>query len=336
MSATIEDVAKHSGVSTATVSRALRGLPNVSPATRAIVIKTAETLNYAISPQVSRMASGRKVIGLVRPLADQWFYAKAAFTAEIVLTTAGYDVVRYSVDNTQVQSQLVSQLISRNLVDGFIFSTLALTEGNILALQQSNLPVVTIETSTKEFSSISIDNVEAGKLATRHLINLGHRRIGIITGLNDDPLHFSAPQARTAGYWEALKEGGIEPRSEYEVQGNYSYEGGAEAMKHLFSLHNPPTAIFALSDEMAIGALKIVRDMNLRVPQNISIIGFDDNEVSEYIGLTTIRQPVADYGEIAAKLIIEQIEANSDVKPHHVECPTELVLRSTTGPTPQT
>lgn len=334
MPATIEDVAKHSGVSTATVSRALRGLPNVSPTTRANVLQTAETLNYAISPQVSRIASGRPMIGIIRPLVDQWFYAKMAFTAEVTLTTAGYDVVRYSIDKTQVQSQFLRHLINRKLIDGLIFSTITLGDDALSLLQKAGIPVVTIETTTDTYPSIGINNNGAGKLATRHLINLRHRRIGLITGMESDPQDFTVTSDRTEGYRIALREAGIEWRPEYEVKvlGNYYYEGGAEAMKQLFSLHQPPTAIFAVTDEMAIGALKAVRDMHLRVPEDISIIGFDDNEVAEYVGLTTIRQPVADYGELAAKQIIQQFDDKQTSYAKRIECPTELVLRTTTGP----
>lgn len=334
MPATIEDVAKQSGVSTATVSRALRGLPNVSPSTRDVVLKTAESLNYAISPQVSRIASGRSMIGIIRPLVDQWFYAKLAFTAEVVLSTAGYDVVRYSIDGTHVQPRFLQQLINRKLVDGLIFSTMILGDEALDVLEKAGLPAVTIEAKTDRYPSVGIDNFAAGQLATRHLINLRHRRIGLITGIESDAMSFTATHDRNEGYRVALKEAGIEWRSEYEVKvpGNYHYEGGEEAMKQLFSLHQPPTAIFAVTDEMAVGALKAVRDMHLRVPEDISIIGFDDNEVSEYIGLTTIRQPVADYGELAAKLIMEQVENKNGSLQKCVECPTELVLRSTTGP----
>ncbi|MEM7130070.1 MAG: LacI family DNA-binding transcriptional regulator [Chloroflexota bacterium] len=334
MSATIEEVAKLSGVSTATVSRALRGLPNVAPSTRATVIQTAETLNYAISPQASRIASGRSMIGIIRPLVDQWFYAKLAFNAEIVLSTAGYDVVRYSIERTQIQAQFLRQLINRRLVDGLIFSTVVLDTDALSIVQDARLPVVTIETMTEVFPSIGIDNYAAGQLATRHLINLRHRRIGLITGAENDPTGFTVTNDRTRGYRIALKEAGIEWRPEYEAQvpGNYYYEGGEEAMKQLFSLHQPPTAIFAVTDEMAIGALKAVRDMNLRVPQDISIIGFDDNEVAEYIGLTTIRQPVADYGEVAAKQVIRQFGNDSREESQHIQLPVELILRTTTGP----
>lgn len=251
------------------------------------------------------------------------------------LITAGYDVLRYSVEDSHIQSHLLNQLINRKMVYGFIFLTLTLTPDNISVLRDSGLPVVTVETVTNEFSSVVIDNVAAGKLATRHLLNLGHRRVGMITGLDIGRMHFTVPHARVDGYRSALEEEGIEWRAEYEVPGNFSYEGGAEAMKRLFSLHQPPTAVFALSDEMAIGALKMVRDMNLRVPQDLSIVGFDDNEVSEYVGLTTIRQPVADYGEHAAKQIIQQLAMTEQRPIEHIRCPTELILRTTTGPTPR-
>ncbi|NJN82814.1 MAG: LacI family transcriptional regulator [Caldilineaceae bacterium] len=332
MPATIEDVALEAGVSTATVSRALRGLPNVAPSTRALIIHVAEQLEYHVSPHLSRHLLGRKNIGIVMPLVDQWFFSKVASIAEIQLMTAGCDVARYSIYSLNSQRRILKHLTSSKMVDGLILSTLALSDEDTEMLQGAAIPVVTIETETSIFPSISIDNVAAAELGTRYLINLGHRRIALIEGLDDDPLLYSIPEQRRRGYVQALEKHEIEYRPEFEVAGNYSYAGGAEAMKQLFSLPRPPTAVFALSDEMAIGALKTIRDTNLRVPEDISVIGFDDNDVAEYVGLTTIRQPVAEYGELAAGLILQMLSRSEGDTTESVRRPMTLVLRATSGP----
>jgi DNA-binding LacI/PurR family transcriptional regulator len=225
-------------------------------------------------------------------------------------------------------------LASGRYVDGLIVN-MALVEEDMELLTNLDLPVVTVETETACFASVGIDNVAAARTATRHLINLGHASIGIISGLREDPMRFLVPRQRTEGYRSALRECGIEVRPELDVPGNFSPAGGAEAMIDLLSVHQPPTAVFAFSDEMAIGALKTVRDMNLRVPGDVSVIGFDDHDISRYVGLTTVRQPVAEFGEIAASLLLKRLDGTDkpeEEDPPHIELNSQLVIRSTTGP----
>lgn len=334
MSTTIEDVAKKTGVSNATVSRALRGLPNVAPSTRERILRAAAELNYKISPHVSRQASGHIVIGLILPLTDQWFYSKLATSIELQLMADSFDVVRYSIASLEKLSDLINRICSNRPVDGLILSTLTPSSKDVEKLKNAMIPVVTIETRLNDISSVSVDNFNAAVLATRHLINLGHHRIGLITGLDEDPLHFSVPRAREQGYLQTLADNDITVRPEYIRHGNFSYKGGAEAMKSLFSIHKPPTAVFIISDEMAVGALKTIRDMNLSVPEDVSLIGFDDNDIAEYLELTTLKQPVVNFGELAARLINEHFIDGTEPSIAHYQLPVELVVRATTGPPP--
>ena len=333
MPATIEDVARTAGVSTATVSRALRGLPNVAPSTRNRIFQVAEELDYVITPHLSRLISGRRVIGLLAPLVDQWFHAKLQTAIELELINLGYDAVRYSVDTPENQTDLLRRLASGRLVDGLTIMSLSLSDEEAEFLAKSDLPALTLESTCSGSDSVMIDNVAAAELATRHLINLGHRRIGAITG-SRTALEFHIPGRRIEGYRQALDAAGIEIRPELIQRGNFSFEGGAEAMKLLYSVENPPTAVFAISDEMAIGALKTVRDHNLRVPEDVSIIGFDDHDVSPFVDLTTIRQPVSHYGTLAAQMLVERLESDQIIEIRHVLCQPELILRATTGPAP--
>lgn len=333
MPPTIKDVAEKSRVSTATVSRALRGLPNVTPSTREHVIKIAKEMGYSIDPIASQLRSGRtKNIGIVMPLADSWFYSKVSTAAEAILIHAGYYAIRYSMTSMEAQTTFFERLATRKHVDGLIISSLTLSEEDIQILNHYNIPIVTIETKTDAFSSITIDNVRAAETATCYLLNLGHRHIGVIGGLMDDPLEFSVPNNRLLGYRSALKEYKIDFRPELIVTGNYSLKGGAEAMVHLLSIPSPPTAIFAMSDEMAIGAMKTLQEMNLKIPEDVSVLGFDDNDVSEYMNLSTIRQPVMYYGENAAALLLEQLENNKQPFQQHIRMETKLIIRGSTGP----
>lgn len=330
---TIDDVAQRAGVSTATVSRALRGLENVNPRTRERVMKAVRDLNYVVDPSASRLAAGRTMtVGIVVPLADQWFYSKVVTAAEYALMKNHYDVLRYSILTGEDRQSAFERVASRKRVDGLIIVSLPLTGTESVKLSSSGMPVVTIGTAVPEFSAVSIDNVAAGELATRHLVELGHKRIGVITGFERDPIGFPVPTDRYCGYEKTLKAHNITIYPEYEVPGNFTIAGGAAAMRHLLSLPHPPTAVFAFSDEMAIGALKSARDMEYRVPEDVSVIGFDDHDMAEYIGLTTIHHPVSTYGDEAARMILEAIADPDSYQSRHIQPETKLIRRATTAP----
>ncbi len=330
MSATVRDIAKRLGVSTATVSRALRGLPNVTPSTREKVLAAAKELNYSLSARIP--LETKQNIGIMMPLADSWIYSKLAAFVETTIIEEDYYTTRYNISSLDNQTEQILWLASRHFVDGLIIGTTALSQKDINILEGLRIPIITIETQTNKFSSFCIDNVKAAKSATQHLINLGHTDIAIISGLKDDPLHFSVPQERLKGYKKALEENNIDFRPELEVVGNFSLEGGAEAMVNLLSIHRPPTAVFAMSDEMAIGALKIIKEMNLRVPEDISIIGFDDHDIAKYFDLTTIKQPIEEFGEKSGSLMLDMLKNNQKIPPINVEFETQLLIRETTGP----
>jgi DNA-binding LacI/PurR family transcriptional regulator len=274
-------------------------------------------------------------IALIAPLTGQWFYTKVATTIEAILMEAGYDVIRYSIESLEQESHVFEKIIRRRRVDGIIFLTVEIDSGSIDFLSTADLAVVTIETETGLFPAVTCNNYEAARTATQYLCNIGHRDIGIISGLPNDPLHFGPPGERKKGYLDVLKEQNIPLRTELEVPGNFSLAGGAEAMAKLFSVNKPPTAVFCFSDEMAIGALKTIQDLGLKVPQDISIMGFDDHDVSEYLHLTTIRQPIEDFGEKAASYILTLLDEDTEKIPMKTILDTQLVIRATTGAPPK-
>ncbi len=324
---TIEDVARRAGVSTATVSRALRGLPNVAPSTRDRVLRVAQEMAYALPG----IGASSKTVGIISLMTDQWFFNRLGASVEAVLMSQGYNFLRQSVSDAAEQTSKIQHLVTQYRVDGLLIITVPLSEESLAFLSQAGRPVVTIETRAPDFPAVYCDNIAAARMATQHLLNLGHERIGVISGLPDDPVGFSVPNQRLRGYHLHLEAQGIEVRPELNVPGNFSYAGGAEATVRLLSVPHPPTAILAFSDEMAIGAIKTLRDMGLRVPQDISVIGFDDQDVAAYVGLTTVQQPVNDFGEEAVNLLLQQLQSpGSPVQ--SVQLPTRLVIRSTTGP----
>lgn len=332
MGASIGDVAARAGVSVATVSRALRDLPNVAPSTRDRVRMAAAELQYVADPNASRLAAGRtRTIGMVVPLITQWYFAQVVTGAEGVLAASGYDLLLYNVGGPSGRARFLESLPFRKRVDGVIVVDLPLSEREQERLQSAGAPVVLVGVRSRTAPTVTIDNVAAACTATRHLVNLGHERIGLVSGSPDDPLGFPAPLERRAGYQRVLEEAGLDARPELDVPGNFSMRGGAEAMAQLLAADRPPTAVFAESDEMAIGALKTVRDAGLCVPADISVIGFDDHEAAEYLGLTTMHQSVLDQGEVAAGVLLRTIEGGGRA-PEHIVLPTKLVVRTTTGP----
>lgn len=332
MSASIGDVAARAGVSVATVSRALRGLPNVAPSTRERVLAAAAELRYVADPHASRLAAGRtRTVGIVVPLLTPWFFTQVVSGTEAVLAAAGYDVLLYNVGGADGRERFLAELPFRKRVDGVIVIDLPLSEQEQGRFAETGLPCVLVGVTSTRFPSVTIDNVAAARKAVQHLVELGHERIALISGLPDEPFEFKAPLERRAGYRQVLAEAGLSPRPELDVPGNFSTQGGEEAMAHLLAGGHPPTAVFAESDEMAIGALEGVRDAGLGVPQHVSVVGFDDHDMAQYVGLTTVRQPVSEQGEVAAGLLLECMRGG-DAAPSSVVMPTTLVVRTTTGP----
>jgi LacI family transcriptional regulator, repressor for deo operon, udp, cdd, tsx, nupC, and nupG len=331
--ATIEDVAAAAGVSVATVSRAIRGLPNVALSTRERVAKVADELSYRADPAAARLATGRaQSVGVVVPLLNCWYFSQVVSGAEAILAAEGYDMIVIGVTGDAERHALFDDNRSiHRRVDGLVFVDVPLSGDDTSFLADRQLAVVTVGNSTSRFPSIGIDDVAVGELAADHLLQLGHTRIGVIGGQCDDPLGFHVPDLRRTGYERALRRAGITVDPALEVVGNFSVLGGRDATDTLLAADEPPTAVFAMSDEMAFGAVLSAREHGLDVPGDVSIIGVDDHDVSVVIGLTTVRQPVADHGARAARLVIEQLTGRS-VGPTRVERPVELVVRSTTAP----
>lgn len=333
MSASIGDVAQLAGVSVATVSRAIRGLPNVSPATRDRVLQAAAQLQYVADPHASRLAAGRTLtVGMAVPLLTQWFFGRVVAGAEGVLAANGYDLLLYSVPDGPTLRRFVRDAPFTKRVDGLIVVDLPMTDDDSLRMCEGG-PLVSVGAAFPRAPSVTIDNVEAASTATRHLVNLGHRRIGMISHLPTQALAFPAPLQRRAGYERVLREAGITVREELIVPGNFVLAGGAEAMAQLLTVDRPPTAVFAQSDEMAIGALKTVRDAGLEVPGDISIVGFDDHDMAAYTDLTTVAQPAMQQGETAATLLLDLMRGDgSGDDGTSVVLPTKLIVRGTTAP----
>jgi DNA-binding LacI/PurR family transcriptional regulator len=331
--ASIEDVARLAGVSIATVSRSLRGLPEVAPNTRDRVLAAARTLDYVASPYAARLASGRtSTIGVVVPFVDRWFFSTMLGAIDGSLSKGGYDLLLYNLGDAAGREQFFTTLPVRKRVDALIMVSMPLADSEITALRGLSMPVGVIGVAADEFFSVRIDDVEGAEAAVRHLIEMGHERIGLIGGDTDDPMRFTPPLFRRNGYLAALAAAGLTADPALEVLGYFTVEGGEAAMTAMLAQPEPPTAVFAESDEMAYGAMRAIRRAGLTVGRDIAVIGFDDHDMADLMDLSTVAQPVLAQGRVLADALLAGIDKNG-LAPSATVLPTEVIVRGSTDQT---
>ena len=334
MGITIRDVAAAAGVSTATVSRALRGLPNVDGETRERVKKIASTLDYVISPSASRLASGRTgSIAVITPYIARWFFSEVIAGAESVMQQAGMDLLLMNVGDYQNGgSRIPPTLRIRRRVDGILIVALPPQDPDLESIVNLGMPTAMIGGVTPGIDCVAIDDVAAARKATEYLISLGHSRIALISG-KSGAARFTAGSQRERGYRAVMAEHSLVEDPMLEVSGHFTIEGGESGMDALLNQLNPPTAVFAMSDEMAFGAIRSLRTHGLEPGRDVSIVGIDDHPMSSYLGLTTIAQPVADLGKKAGERLLVQLAGSDSLGGNDrvTQLPTELMVRSSTG-----
>ena len=329
-SASIEDVARLAQVSIATVSRSLRGLPEVAPLTRDRVLAAARELNYVASPFAARLASGRTfTVGVVVPFVDRWFFAAVLGAVEAELRRAGYDLLLYNLNDVAGRERFFEVMPVRKRVDAVLVVSLSLSVKELAALRALKMPIGLVGNDVPGFFTARIDDVDGATRAVSHLTGLGHARIGLIGGDIDDPMRFTPPLYRRDGYLAALAAADIEVDASLEALGYFTVAGGEQAMATLLDRPHPPTAVFAESDEMAYGAIKTIRRRGLRIPDDVAVIGFDDRDASELLDLSTVRQPVHDQGSTVARALLDAAQSAASAGPGAV-LPIELVVRGST------
>jgi DNA-binding LacI/PurR family transcriptional regulator len=329
----IKDVAREVAMSTATVSRALRGLPGVSEETRSRVMAAARRLGYVPSPSAAGLATGQtRTVAVIVPWVTRWFFASVVQGAEEVLRDRGYDLLLYNLGGDDVARHRVfetSLLIKR--VDAVLVLSLKPSPDELVRLERLARPVTIVGADVPGWATVRIDDELAARTATEHLLGLGHRRIGYLGGATRDVLDFTAPTARLHGYRDALADAGIAPAPDLEVDGEFTVDGGTRVARELLGRPDRPTAVFAASDEMAIGVLRTARELGLRVPEDLSVVGLDDHELAGFFDLTTVAQPVAEQGRLAAQQVLAAL-TTEEWRPEQVVLPTRLVVRRTTAP----
>jgi DNA-binding LacI/PurR family transcriptional regulator len=330
----IKDVAERAGLSIATVSRALSGKGNVSAKSRERAQAAAADLGFVPSYQASSLASGRNYnIGLVVPSVHRWYFASVVEGVSAALLDAGYDLTLYNVTEGSGRRQSVlKDFLLRKRVDAVIAVALALTESEIRQMLAVHRPIVGIGGPLQGATTIRIDDHGLSEVAVNHLIRLGHSRIAHLTGDSVYEQDFKIPRTRLAGFETAMRHAGHPVRPEWIATADFTIQGGyATARQLLGAASERPTAVFAASDEMAIGAILAARDFGLRVPEDLSVIGLDGHELGELFGLTTIDQDPRGQGALAARLLLEGLDGGEGRPVIDTEYPTKFIIRSSTA-----
>jgi len=329
--ATIADVARRAGVGVGTVSRVLNDSPQVRPRTRERVETAIDELDFRPSPAARSLSLGRtQSIGVVVPLVTSPSAMQRLGGFISVMTKSTYDVVLFDVEQPSQGDEHLRRLSHGGGADGVLVVSLQPSDEQVERFVASRTPVVLLDAAHPRLAHVTIDDVEGGRLAARHLLDLGHRRIAYV---GDAPTGFGWGSHRRTGYEDALRAAGLEPEEGLAREGAHAREVAQAQAAELLALPEPPTAVFAASDTQALGVLDAARDAGVRVPGALSVIGFDDLEVAEVARLTTVRQPLRESGVRAAELLLELVAGRDDGDRHEV-LPLEVVARGTTGPPP--
>jgi len=332
--ANIKDVAKTAGVSISTVSHVINETRFVSDELRERVCHAMQELNYHPNAMARSLRLGEtKIIGLIIPDNSNLFFAEVARTIEDIGYKNGYSVILCNSDgDMEKEAAYINMLITKQ-VDGVILISAGSQQEHLLELREFGIPFVVSDRDISPALAdlVLVNNEQGGYDATHYLIGLGHRNIACITGPSD-----VTPSAdRVYGYRRALNETGIPIRNDYIIPGDFRYQSGEHAMTKLLQLDNRPTAVFVCNDVMAMGALRALRKANLRVPDDISIIGFDDIFLASAItpALTTIAQPIMELATLSAGLLISQAQdENASNETRRIVLNTQLIIRDSCAP----
>lgn len=334
MGATIRDVARKAGVGLGTVSRVLNNSPLVSSTTRQRVLDAIAELQYSPSQIARSFALGRtNTIATIAPFFTRPSVVERLRGIEAALAGSAYNLVVFNVETVTRRDACMHDIPRRDRCDALVIISLAPRAEEIGFLLQADVPVVLVDTFAPGLPSVLIDDIAGGRLATRCLIELGHRRIGFVGDSLAEmaAFNFTSSRDRFIGYQRALSEAGLAPCTDYERHGIHGRYEARMLARELLQLPAPPTAIFAASDTQAMGVLEAARDMGLNVPAQLSVIGFDDIDVAEYLGLSTVRQPLFESGARAVEVLLNQL-GGTPLEAQIAILPIELKLRSTTAP----
>ena len=328
---TIRDVAKKAGVGVGTVSRVINGSASVSQQTRQKVLTVIDELNFQPNQTARRLSLGKTLtIGVVVPFFTHPSYVERLRGIDSVLSKSEYDLILFNIENVGSRDTEFKDVLRYEHVDGLLIITLTPNDRQMKRFRSHATPIVLIDAYRSDVSHVRIDDVYGGYQATKHLIDLGHRKVACMSDFLEDDFDSRSTRDRFVGYYSALEEAGIPFQTAYHRQGPHSRAEARRLAHQLFNLPDPPTAIFAYSDTHAFGVLEAAQEAGIKVPDELSVIGYDDIEIAEYLNLTTIRQSLFDSGLFGAQLLLDELNNRAPTDVQEIVIPTELVVRGTT------
>ena len=336
MVVTIKDVAREAKVSVGTASQALGDSPAVRESTRHRVLAVAKRLRYQPSALARGLVTRRThTVGLLISDIANPFFIRAVRAVEDVAQEKGYNVILCNTDEDPTKETQYLRVLVEKRVDGIILATTAGTLQAVRDVRWRRIPLVLFDRELPGIATnvVKVDGVLGGRLGTEHLLGLGHRRIAIIHG----PVVRSTGAERLQGYLLALRAAGVRPDPALIREGNFKQDSGRELARQFLD-HSPrPTALFCTNNLMTVGALQALGERGVRIPSDLSLVGYDDMEwwTLTHPPLTTVGQPVYDLGSEAMRLLLEQIEAKGRRRPQRVVLKPELLIRKSCGPPPR-
>jgi DNA-binding LacI/PurR family transcriptional regulator len=305
---TIRDVARRAGVSVATVSRVLNDIPVVRTEMRDRVLEAIAELGYRPSSTARSLSLGRsQAIGVVAPFFTTPSVVERLRGVSRRAGHHGYGLMLLDVETPEQRAGAFRNFARLDRVDGLLVISLPLLDDEVAAIERDRLPVVMVDIGHPRVPHVVIDDVRGGELAAEHLLARGHRRIGFVGDQAENPFGFTSSENRRRGFRRALRRAGVRAAPELEARGRHGREEARELADALLRRPDRPTAIFAASDTQAVGVLEAARALDLRVPEDVAVIGFDDIELAAPLGLTTVRQPLAQSGARGADLLLAAI-----------------------------
>lgn len=329
---TIRDIAKMAKVSHMTVSRALNNDPRIREETKKRILELVDKLNYRPDARARTFVSKKSnLIGLVVSDISNPFYAELARGIEDKAHEEGYNVIFCSTDNKPERMETYVHLMMDAGVDAFIFASTRIREPVVEKLIDERFPLVLVNRRLRgeAYNYVVLNNIRGAYEITEHLINLGYRRIAIITGTSN----MSTGLDRLKGYQQALKDSRIEFSENYAIQGPFTRGTGYEGTKHLLTMKNRPEAIFGGNDYIAMGVIDAVEELGLHIPEDIALVGFDDTEFAsnQRIRLTTVSQRKYEMGNLGVQILIDYIERKETDYTHKIILEPRLIIRESCG-----
>ncbi len=334
MNITIHDVARLAGVGIGTVSRVINNHAAVKPVTREKVMAAIEQLHYKPDPIARSMISRRtNAIGIIVPFFTRPFFMEVLQGVENTTARLGKEMVLYNVQTDEQRDHFFSELPMHRRVDGVLILSLSPDDEVAQSFGKVGLPVVLIDAYSPFLPSLVVNNIDGAYQAISCLIQKGHRRIGFINGIIEGNFKFNQATDRLIGVHRALGEAGLSFEPELMLETAWNRYSGREAALQLLTQKQRPTAIFASSDLLAIGVLEAARSLQIAVPHELSVIGFDGIELSELLELSTVQQPMRQMGELGIMKLMQHIEGKQK-DAELMRLNTKLIERATTAHVP--